>query len=100
MPICTVSASALCANHAALHQGRRRLGRIAEEALHELSKAGATLVDPGPNGALFKDAIGEIVPAMDAPPWLRFTRSCFPPEPLSLRVSVAIAGRTKDMPRS
>jgi amidase len=40
---------------------------IAESALRDLAKAGATLVDPGPDGALFKDAIAAILPALDAP---------------------------------
>jgi amidase len=40
---------------------------IAEQALGDLAKAGATLVDPGPDGALFKDAIAAILPGLDAP---------------------------------
>ncbi len=40
---------------------------IAEAALRDLAKAGATLVDPGPDGALFQDAIAAILPALDAP---------------------------------
>jgi amidase len=40
---------------------------IAEAALRDLAKAGATLVDPGPDGALFRDAIAAILPALDAP---------------------------------
>ncbi len=40
--------------------------RIAEEALKDLQKAGATLIDPGPDGALFKDAIAQILPTLDA----------------------------------
>lgn len=39
--------------------------RIANEALADLAKAGAVLVDPGPNGQLFKEAIGELVPSQD-----------------------------------
>ena len=39
---------------------------IAEAALRDLRKAGAELVDPGPDGALFADAIAEILPALDA----------------------------------
>jgi amidase len=40
---------------------------IAESALRDLAMAGATLVDPGPDGALFQDAIAAILPALDAP---------------------------------
>jgi amidase len=39
--------------------------RISEDALRDLEKAGATIVDPGPEGALFRNAIAEIVPALD-----------------------------------
>jgi amidase len=41
--------------------------RIANEAIADLVKAGATIVDPGPDGALFKDAIAQILPGLDAP---------------------------------
>jgi amidase len=41
--------------------------RIANEAIAELVKAGATLVDPGEKGELFSAAIAAIVPALDAP---------------------------------
>ena len=40
---------------------------VAEAALRDLAKAGATLVDPGPGGGLFQDAIAAILPALDAP---------------------------------
>src|SRR5437667_2372191 len=40
---------------------------IAERALADLKKAGVVLVDPGPGGALFKDALAQILPALDAP---------------------------------
>jgi Asp-tRNA(Asn)/Glu-tRNA(Gln) amidotransferase A subunit family amidase len=41
--------------------------RIANEAIADLAKAGATIVDPGPDGALFKDAIAQVLPGLDAP---------------------------------
>jgi Asp-tRNA(Asn)/Glu-tRNA(Gln) amidotransferase A subunit family amidase len=41
--------------------------RIANEAISDLAKAGAEIVDPGPSGELFRQAIDEIVPALDAP---------------------------------
>jgi hypothetical protein len=49
---------------------------IAEAALRDLAKAGAVLLDPGPKGALFKDAIAEIIPALDAPTLAAVTRNC------------------------
>ena len=39
--------------------------RISEDALRDLAMAGATIVDPGSEGALFRDAIAEIVPSLD-----------------------------------
>lgn len=41
--------------------------RIADQAIADLAKAGVTIIDPGPHGALFRTAIGEVVPALDAP---------------------------------
>src|SRR5262249_21144683 len=41
--------------------------RIANEAIADLAKAGATIVDPGANGALFNEAIAEMLPGLDAP---------------------------------
>src|SRR5207237_4195027 len=38
--------------------------RIANTAIADLVKAGATIVDPGSGGALFKDAIAELLPAL------------------------------------
>jgi hypothetical protein len=72
--------------------------RIAEEALRDLSKAGATLVDPGPKGALFRDAIAEIVPSMDAPTLAAVYKELFPAGTPIVARSVAIAGHTKEMP--
>ena len=42
--------------------------RIANEALAELERLGAVLVDPGPNGQLFKDEIADLVPSLDTTP--------------------------------
>jgi Asp-tRNA(Asn)/Glu-tRNA(Gln) amidotransferase A subunit family amidase len=39
--------------------------RIATEAIEELKRMGAVVVDPGPGGQLFKNAVAEIVPALD-----------------------------------
>jgi amidase len=41
--------------------------RVTNQAIADLAKAGATIVDPGPNGSLFKDAIAALLPGLDAP---------------------------------
>lgn len=38
--------------------------RVANLAIAELAKTGAEIVDPGPNGQLFKEAIAELVPSL------------------------------------
>ena len=38
--------------------------RVANQAIAELAKTGAEIIDPGPNGQLFKDAIAELVPGL------------------------------------
>ena len=40
--------------------------RVANQAIAELAKTGAEIIDPGPNGQLFKDAIAELVPPLYA----------------------------------
>ena len=40
---------------------------IAERAIADLKKGGATVFDPGPGGALFKEAIAELLPSLDTP---------------------------------
>jgi len=72
--------------------------RIAEEALRDLAKAGATLVDPGPNGAMFGDAIAEILPAMDTPTLAAVYKELFPAGMSVNARSVALTGRAKEMP--
>ncbi|MBI4528831.1 MAG: amidase [Deltaproteobacteria bacterium] len=37
--------------------------RVADQAIADLAKAGAEIIDPGPNGQLFKDAIAALVPS-------------------------------------
>jgi Asp-tRNA(Asn)/Glu-tRNA(Gln) amidotransferase A subunit family amidase len=41
--------------------------RVASEAVADLAKAGATVIDPGPDGSLFTDAIADMLPDLDAP---------------------------------
>jgi Asp-tRNA(Asn)/Glu-tRNA(Gln) amidotransferase A subunit family amidase len=51
---------------------------IAEQAIAELAKAGAIIIDPGPKGALFADAISDIVPALDAPTLVELSKLTSP----------------------
>jgi len=71
---------------------------IAEAALRDLAKAGATLVDPGPEGALFQDALAEILPALDAPTLTAVFRDAFPPGTDFVARIVAIAGKAAKLP--
>jgi len=66
---------------------------IAETALRDLRKAGATLVDPGPGGALFQDALAAIVPALDAPVLAAVLADAFPPGSNLVEKAAAIAGK-------
>ncbi len=71
---------------------------IAESALRDLAKAGAALVDPGPGGALFGDALAEILPALDAPMLAAVFAETFPPGTDLVEKSVAIAGKAGKLP--
>jgi Asp-tRNA(Asn)/Glu-tRNA(Gln) amidotransferase A subunit family amidase len=71
---------------------------IAEAALRDLAKAGATLVDPSPEGALFGDALAEILPALDAPTLAAVFAEAFPPGTDLVEKSVAIAGEAGKLP--
>ena len=72
--------------------------RIAEQALRDLAKAGATLIDPGPKGALFKDAIADIMPALDTPTLAAVYKELFPAGTQIVTRSVAIAAKPHLLP--
>ena len=72
--------------------------RIAEQALKDLAKAGAVLIDPGPKGALFKEAIAQIVPSLDAPTLASVYREIYPPGSEMIAASLDIAGRATRLP--
>jgi Asp-tRNA(Asn)/Glu-tRNA(Gln) amidotransferase A subunit family amidase len=72
--------------------------RIADQALSDLAKAGATIVDPGPHGALFKDAIAEIMPALDAPTLAAVYKELFPTATPVVARSVDLAGKPGQLP--
>ena len=69
--------------------------RIGEEALRELAKAGATLVDPGPKGALFKEAIAAILPQLDAATLAAVYREMYPSGTSQLARSLELTGNAK-----
>jgi amidase len=71
---------------------------IAEAALRDLAKAGATLVDPGPGGALFQDALADILPSLDAGTLATVFAEAFPPGTDLVAESVAIAGKATRLP--
>ena len=52
--------------------------RVANEALADLTRLGAVLVDPGPHGQLFKEAIAELVPSLDTIPLVSTFQELFP----------------------
>jgi Asp-tRNA(Asn)/Glu-tRNA(Gln) amidotransferase A subunit family amidase len=71
---------------------------VAEAALRDLAKAGATLVDPGPGGALFQDALAEILPSLDAGTLAAVFAEAFPPGTNLVEKSAAIAGKAAKLP--
>ena len=71
---------------------------VAEGALRDLAKAGATLVDPGSEGALFTDALAEILPTLDAGTLAAVFAEAFPPGTDLVTASVAIAGKAVKLP--
>src|SRR5262249_16265501 len=71
--------------------------RVADQAIADLAKAGATIVDPGPNGALFKDAIAALLPGLDAPFLTNTYKEFFAGVP-SIGTSMDVSGQSSRMP--
>lgn len=71
--------------------------RIANEALADLQKAGAVLIDPGPEGALFRDAIAELVPTLDTPTMVAVWKELFPPGTPVVARAVEMAGNPSEL---
>jgi Asp-tRNA(Asn)/Glu-tRNA(Gln) amidotransferase A subunit family amidase len=69
---------------------------VVENALRDLTRAGATLVDPGPEGALFTDALAEILPALDAGTLAAVFKEAFPPGTDLVAASIGIAGKCQE----
>jgi amidase len=72
--------------------------RVAEQAIADLLKAGATIVDPGPSGALFKDAIAALLPGLDAPFLAGTYKESFPAGAPFVSTGVDITGEAARMP--
>jgi Asp-tRNA(Asn)/Glu-tRNA(Gln) amidotransferase A subunit family amidase len=72
--------------------------RIINLAIADLAKAGATMIDPGPNGALFKDAIAELLPGLDAPMLATVYKESFSSDASIVSRLVEIAGKPSAMP--
>src|SRR5256886_7569628 len=72
--------------------------RIANAAIADLAKAGATIIDPGPDGALFKQAIADLLPALDAPMLAALYKELFPDGTLVVDKSVDITGEASQLP--
>jgi amidase len=66
--------------------------RVANAAIADLAKAGATIVDPGPDGGLFKDAIAELLPGLDAPFLVALYKELFPAATPIVNTGVDITG--------
>jgi amidase len=72
--------------------------RVAEQAIADLAKAGATVIDPGPNGALFKDAIAALLPGLDAPFLAGTYKEFFAAGAPFVGTSIDITGEVARMP--
>jgi amidase len=66
--------------------------RVANAAIADLAKAGATIVDPGPDGGLFKDAIAELLPGLNAPFLVALYKELFPAATPIVNTGVDITG--------
>ena len=73
--------------------------RIATDALGDLAKAGATIIDPGSEGgALFKDAIAEIVPSLDTATLSAVYKELFATDMPFVDRTVQISGNAAQLP--
>ena len=72
--------------------------RIVDQALRDLAKAGATIVDPGGTGALFAQAIAELVPSLDAPMIAAAYKELFPAGTTMIERTLDIASDPSKIP--
>src|SRR5207302_6862422 len=73
--------------------------RIGNRAIADLAKAGATIVDPGPDGALFGNAIAELLPGLDAPMLAAVYKEVLFPSGTAIAArSVDVTGKASALP--
>lgn len=72
--------------------------RITNQAIEDLKKAGATIVDPGPNGALFNEAIAAMLPGLDSPAITSIYKELFPAGTLVVDRLVEMTGDPSRLP--
>jgi Asp-tRNA(Asn)/Glu-tRNA(Gln) amidotransferase A subunit family amidase len=72
--------------------------RIGDQAIADLVKAGATIVDPGPEGSLFASAIADLLPGLDAPMLSAVYKELYPSgTPIAIK-NADIAGSVTALP--
>jgi amidase len=72
--------------------------RIVDRAIADLAKLGAVVIDPGPSGQLFKDAIEQIIPSLDAPMLTSTYKDLFPSDTSNLATLVKLATNPSSLP--
>jgi amidase len=72
--------------------------RITNEAIADLRKLGATVIDPGANGQLFKEAVTALVPALEAPTLVQTYKDLFPGGTSSLTSLVKLSAESGGLP--
>ena len=72
--------------------------RITNEAIADLVKLGATVVDPGANGQLFKQAVIELLPALEASLLTSSHKELFPSDTSNLASLVKISADPTSLP--
>ena len=72
--------------------------RIGNQAIADLAKLSATIVDPGPDGSLFGKAIAELLPGLDAPMLASVYQELFAGGTVIAATSVNLTGQTAALP--
>jgi Asp-tRNA(Asn)/Glu-tRNA(Gln) amidotransferase A subunit family amidase len=72
--------------------------RIINEAIAVLARAGATIVDPGAHGALFKDAIADLVFSLDTKAFVAAFSELFPRDASTMDKLVDVTSGSAQLP--
>jgi amidase len=72
--------------------------RIVNRAIADLARLGAVVVDPGSSGQLFKDAIQQILPSLDAPMLTSTYKDLFPSGTSNLATLVKLSSDASSLP--